>query len=210
MHKHFKCVGNTTSIVDKIVATLLIPAYRFIFYPLLTTKLPSFVKQVEAGLFVWLISTLVNLSLDTVGHLHSNTTSCMFDMHSPGSVNTLPIPKYLLLIPDILRGMGNLMISCTALEFFMAQVPLFVRGTTMGVVSTLIFLGELIYEGIVIIISKVDMSMATPSCGFYYYLNPPNTVISTVHYYCQEIQAEREGEACQHTGHSRGALQEIL
>ena len=40
----------------------------------------------------------------------------------------------------------------------------------MGVVSTLIFLGELIHEGIVIIISKVDMSMATPSCGFYYYL----------------------------------------
>ena len=30
----------------------------------------------------------------------------------------------------------------------------------------------------------------------------PNTVTSPVHYCCQEIQATREGQARQHTGHS--------
>ena len=39
---------------------------------------------------------------------------------------------------------------------------------------------------------------------------PHNAVTSPVHYCCQAIQAEREGEARQHTGHSRGALREIL
>ena len=61
----FKCVGLMPSIVDNIVATLLIPAYRFIFYPLLRTKLPKFFKRIGAGMFVCFISTLVNLSLDS-------------------------------------------------------------------------------------------------------------------------------------------------
>ena len=61
----FKCVGLTPSIVDNIVATLLIPAYRFIFFPLLRTKLPKFFKRIGAGMFVCFISTLVNLSLDS-------------------------------------------------------------------------------------------------------------------------------------------------
>ena len=166
----FKCVDLTPSIVDNIVATFLIPAYRFILYPLLRTKLPNFLKRVGAGAFIWLISTLVNLGLDTVGHLHSNTTSCMFDTQPPGSANTLPVPIYWLLIPDILHGTGNVMVYCTGLELLLAQTPLFLRGTAIGMALTVLIVGALIHEGVVMILSNFDMSKATPSCGFYYYL----------------------------------------
>ena len=166
----FECVGLTPFIVDNIVATLLIPAYRFIFFPLLRTKLPKFFKRIGAGMFVCFISTLINLSLNIVGHLHSNTTSCMFAIQPPGSTNTLPVPIYWLLIPDILHGTGGLMISCTALEFLMAQTPLFVRGIAIGMTVTVTIVGVLVHAGLVRILSKFDMSKVTPSCGFYYYL----------------------------------------
>ena len=62
------------------------------------------------------------------------------------------------------------MIYCTAFEFLMAQTPLFVRGTAIGMAVTVIIVGALVHEGLVMILSKFDMSKATPSCGFYYYL----------------------------------------
>ena len=62
------------------------------------------------------------------------------------------------------------MILCTALEFLMAQTPLFVRGTAIGTVVIVLVAGALAHEGVVMILAKFDMSKATPSCGFYYYL----------------------------------------
>ena len=95
----------------------------------------------------------------------------MFDTQPPGSANTLPVPIYWLLILDILHGTASLIIYYTALEFLMAQTPLSVRGTAIGMtVIGITIVGVLVHEGLVMILSKFDMSKAMPSCGFYYYL----------------------------------------
>ena len=181
--------------------------YNFQVHLISTTiqNIPSLLKRIGVGLVV---GSLLDLTLDTVGHINSNNTQCMFDTHHPGSANTLPIPLYWPLISDITIGVGAVIVACSFIEFVMAQTPNRMRGFMMGMAYTLLGIGYLVHQGLQLLIGHFNKAM--PSCGFYYYvpgaINPSNTVNSTVHHCCQAIQAEREGEACQHTGHSRGAL----
>ena len=104
---------------------------------------------------------------DTVGHLHSNTTHCMFDTNTE-STDSLPIPLYWLLIMDVVGGVGLLLVACTSFEFLMPQTPNRMRGVMM-------VLG-LAASGIIALVNKLlqvifhQFNTATPSCGFYYYL----------------------------------------
>ena len=67
-----------------------------ISYPVFYNYAHSMLKRIGAGLFLCFVSILINLTLSTVGHLHSNTTHCMFDTNT-GSTDTLPIPLYWLI-----------------------------------------------------------------------------------------------------------------
>ena len=80
--------------IAMMLPILLIPAYRFIMFPLLRNRIPSLIKRAGAGLVIMLIGNLLNLTVDTIGHLHSNNTQCMFSDTSHGSANSLPIPLY--------------------------------------------------------------------------------------------------------------------
>ena len=90
--KNFKCITGLQEIFFYTTTILLIPVYRFIVYPLLHKHIPSLMKRIGAGLFLCLVGSLLNLTLDTVGHMNSNNTQCMFDTHHPGSAATLSIP----------------------------------------------------------------------------------------------------------------------
>ena len=74
--------------------------------PLLQNRIPSLMKRAGTGFVLVFIGTLLDLTLDTIGHLHSNNTHCMFDTYSHGSANTLPVPLYWLLLSDIVFGIG--------------------------------------------------------------------------------------------------------
>ena len=67
----------------------------------------------------------------------------MFDTHQPGSANTLPISLYWPLISDITVGVGAVLVSCSSIEFIMAQTPNRMRGFMMGTVCTLLGIGYL-------------------------------------------------------------------
>ena len=154
--------------IDMFLPILLIPAYRFITLPLLHNRIPSLLKRAGAGLVLMLIGNLLNLTVDTIGHLHSNNTQCMFNETSHGSANSLPIPLYWLLISDTVFGVGHTLVICSSLEFIMAQSPNRMRGVMMGLGTVLLGFGLLIHYGLEKFIKH--FSNATPSCGFYYYL----------------------------------------
>ena len=147
---------------------LLIPAYRFIVFPLLHNRIPSLIKRAGAGLVIILIGNLLNLTVDTIEHLHSNNTQCMFSDTSHGSANSLSIPLYWLLIPTIVSGVGQTIILCSSLEFIMAQSPNSMRGVMMGLATVFLGFGSLVLYGLEQVLAH--FSNATPSCGFYYYL----------------------------------------
>ena len=153
------------SIIQWLLSLFLIPAYQFILQPMFSHYIPSLLKRIGAGLFLSLVSTLLNLTLDTVGHLHDNTTHCMFDLEYS---NTLPIPIYWVLISDILYGVAVTLVVCSTLEFVLAQSPNKMRGVFVGLTFSSVFLANIIQDIVKILVQ--EHSTATPSCGFYYYL----------------------------------------
>ena len=161
------CIAAMKELVFHLTPVLLIPFYRFILYPVFYNYIPSMLKRVGTGLFLCLIGTLMNLTLDTVGHLHSNTTHCMFDTNT-GSHESLFIPLYWLLIMDIINGVGGTLVVCTSIEFIMAQTPNRMRGVMMGLGMTTAGISILAHELIKQLFWHFNIS--TPSCEFYYYL----------------------------------------
>ena len=152
-----------------VLPLLLIPAYRFIVFPLLHNRIPSLIKRVGAGLVIILIGNLLNLTVDTIEHLHSNNTQCMFSDTSHGSAaNSLSIPLYWLLISASVSGVGQTLVLCSSLEFIMAQSPNRMRGVMMGLATVFLGFGCLVLYGLQRVLAH--FSNATPSCGFYYYL----------------------------------------
>ena len=135
--------------------------------PLFHNCIPSLTKRAGTGFVLYLIGTLLNLTLDTIGHLHSNNTHCMFDTYSE-SANTLPIPLYWLLLSDIVFGIGAAIALATIIEFVMAQSPHSMRGVMMSVFLIMFFFATAINYGLQLLFGH--FSNATPSCGFYYYL----------------------------------------
>ena len=155
-------------IVAMMLPILLIPAYRLIVFPLLHNRIPSLIKRAGAGLAIMLIGNLLNLTVDTIGHLHSNNTQCMFSETNSGSANSLSIPLYWLLIPYTVTGVGQVIITSSSIEFAMAQSPNRMRGVMMGLGTVLLYFGTLVHYGLERVLEH--FSNATPSCGFYYYL----------------------------------------
>ena len=153
-----------------VLPLILIPAYRFIVFPLLHNHIPSLLKIVGASLVIIIIGNLLNLTVDTIEHLHSNNTQCMFNESetSHGSANSLSIPLYWLLIPAIVNGVGQTLLLCSSLEFVMAQSPSRMRGVMMGLATVFLGFGCLVVYGLQRVLAY--FSNATPSCGFYYYL----------------------------------------
>ena len=166
--QNFDCVASLREIIFYSIAVILIPVYRFIVFPLLHKHIPSLLKRIGTGLVLCLIGLSINLTLDTVGHMNSNNTQCMFDTQHPGSDNTLPIPLYWPLISDIVIGVGAVIAACSATEFVMAQTPNRMRGVMMGVGFMLLAAGFVAHNGLQLLIGHFNK--ATPSCGFYYYL----------------------------------------
>ena len=155
-------------IIAFVLPLLLIPAYRFIVFPLLHNRIPSLIKRAGAGLVIMLIGSLLNLTVDTIEHLHSNNTQCMFSDRSNGSANSLSIPLYWLLISASVSGVGQTFVVCSSLEFVMAQSPNRMRGVMTGLATVFIGFRYLALSGLEYILEH--FSNASPSCGFYYYL----------------------------------------
>ena len=163
------CVESLTELAIYSTAVIMIPLYRLILFPLIKNKLPNYSKRVGAGLVLVFISTLLDLTLDTIGHTLSNSTQCMFDTSSVPA-NTLPISPYWLLIRDLVIGFGYLLIFVNLTEVFLAQIPISLRGTAIGIGMIMVAIGHTIRSGIILILSQLEINNVTPSCGFYYYL----------------------------------------
>ena len=164
-----RCVESLTELAIYSTAVIMIPVYRLILFPLIRNKLPNYLKRVGAGLVLVFISSLLDLTLDTIGHTLSNSTQCMFDTSSVPA-NTLPISPYWLLIRDLAIGLGCLLILINVTEVFLAQIPISLRGTAIGIGIIMVAIGHIIRSGIILILSQLNLNNVSPSCGFYYYL----------------------------------------
>ena len=159
------CINSLQHVIYYILAILLIPIYQLVLLPLLHNRIPSLIKLITAGLFLCFIVSLMDLTMDTIGHSYRNITQCMF---TADPESALPIPFYWVLVSDVLNGIGALLIVCSIAEFLMAQTPNRMRGVMTGLGVTLVGAGSLLHQGLESLLRHFHK--ATPSCGFYYYL----------------------------------------
>ena len=135
------CVGRLRHIILYSSAVILLPIYRFAVFPVLHNRIPSLIKRGAAGMVLCCLGILMNLTLDTVGHLHSNSTiECMFVDNR--STNTIPIPFYWLILSDLAIGIGTAGLFCSSIEFIMAQTPNRMRGVMMGFAVMMLSFGS--------------------------------------------------------------------
>ena len=160
------CVADLKEFILSLTAVLLIPAYRFILYPVFYKYIPSMLKRIGIGLFLCFVGTLVNLSLDTVEYLHNNTSQCM--LHSSTGQLLIPTPIYWVLIVNIIYGVEYTLVFCSVLELTMAQTPNRMRGIMIGLVFTI--QGISMLAGFLLQLLFHQFNTVSPCCGFYYYL----------------------------------------
>ena len=117
------------------VAVICIIILQLIIVPCCPNRIPMLLKRIWLGLFLVLISAIVTaiISNNVIGNLdtrnnhndssNSSTIGCMEKVW----------PYYVILIPDIMSGMGLFFSLTSQLELILAQAPHSMQGLLIGI-----------------------------------------------------------------------------
>ena len=170
---------------------VLIPVYRFIVYPLIHKYVPSLLKMIGAGLFLSLVSTVIHTVVTAVEYFSEQSQN--FTMP-----DTPQVSLYWILVVEYLNGIGAVVTTVFAAEFAMAQTPNRMRCIIMGLVIAI--LGWTRHGGDFITKIFHVFKVSQRSMFYCYLVVPPLAMLMLIIFVvAQAIQAEREGEARQHT-----------
>ena len=127
-------VGETMG-VKLISALLASPIFLSVFViPILELlyrlcgRRPSMLGKLRLAMLMYVISTGINLLIDTVGHSRSNTEQCMFTVDS----SHIRVHSSFILLPALLSSLATVIINVTSMEFIIAQSPYSMRGMLIG------------------------------------------------------------------------------
>ena len=122
---------------------ILFPTYIFTVFSLLRKKSVTQFTRMRIGVVVGFLGVASLFIIDVVGHSMktlrtnvSNHSQCMFQMHRNGSMLTYPSLNMhwsVFIPPNLLLGIGPLIIITTTYEFILAQSPQSMKGLIIGV-----------------------------------------------------------------------------
>ena len=159
-----------SSYSEAIFAAISIPIYEVLIYPLVRNRIPSMLKRLGIGAILIIIFNLIQLSIDTIGHIAEPSASCMF--------NTSGIPldidyTWVRASSNFLVAVQMLIFLVAILEFTLAQAPYNMKGLLVGIVLSLIFSTFPIGYGI-FVAWDTNYKLTKhwkPSCGFWFFLS---------------------------------------
>ena len=173
--------GSVMTIVSTV---FLFPFYIWIVFFLLCKKIPKLFTRLGIGIVLSLLGVTSLLVIDTVGHAInrttvSNYTQCMFRAIPNSPINpNLDMHWAVLIPPNLLLGIGPLLVIATTLEFISAQSPQSMKGLLVGVFFAIRGLFQFLNS-----ISIIPLSLKQPwaseemiehppitNCGFVYLL----------------------------------------
>ena len=120
---------------------ILFPSYIFAVFYLLRNKSIRLFLRIKFGIVLCLLGVLSLIIIDLIGHsLKNNTfnhTQCMFQVYRMSN-ETLAYPALdmhwsVLIPPNLLLGIGPLIVVTTTFEFISAQSPQSMKGLIIGV-----------------------------------------------------------------------------
>ena len=162
----FLCVQHLKVIVFNGTPIILIPIYRLILYPFIHNCVQGISKITGTGLFICLVTTVLQLQILSIGHFYSNASHCIFnDFTESGTIN---VSLHWVLIIDLVNGVGVVLVMCSLFELIVAQTPNRMRGIMMGLLITVIGIG--VFANALVTKTFQQFQTASPSCVFYYYL----------------------------------------
>ena len=149
---------------------------------------------------------VITLAVSSIRHFYSNASQCIFDDNA--DTGTIPIPIFWVLVVDSINGVGVVLTTCSSLEFVMAQTPNKRRGIIVGI---FIAVGGFNVLGNCLLTTLLPNNHSKLCVLLLPGTIPAHTVdTSSVCYSSQALQAEKEGQAHQHTPHSGGTLCKVL
>ena len=151
-----------------------VPLYEFAIYPLTRNWIPSTLKRVGISALGTIIVASIALSVDMVGHSHTNATmslECMFVANTTSS-STVDINYFWVGIPlSIIIGIELLTLFVSLFEFICAQTPYDMKGLIVGLGFCAVALSEtLVGVSLIPWVLAWPQPQTYPTCAFWFYL----------------------------------------
>ena len=174
-----------------LISALVFPLYVWFIFSFLRNRMPRIMIRLSVGILFLFLGVVSMLIVDVVGHsVHLNTDTlnttvshdlCMFHARShDGYLHypTLNLHWSVLIPPNILLGIGPLLIETTTLEFISAQSPHSMKGFHVGIFFAIKGLFQLLGSITIIPVSlkhpfgihSFNLLPTFISCGFIYLL----------------------------------------
>ena len=165
-----ECLLGSTYMINFCIALLIIP-WKITFLGNYCRRYKCFstlLRQIGIGIILSITGKAILTGFDFYAKVSNNNTFCLFSDTAnitENDVVSFPIDYRLLLIPNVVNGLGALLIIPTSLEFIVAQAPLEMRGLYLG----MMFTTRGIYEelGWYLIKPFKQSPWLWPSCEFY-------------------------------------------
>ena len=156
------------------VIILGVPLYEFAIYPLTRNWIPSTLKRVGISALGTIIVASIALSVDMVGHSHTNATmslECMFVANTTSN-STVDINYLWFGIPlSIIIGIELLTLFVSLFEFICAQTPYDMKGLIIGLGFCALALSDALTGASLLTWVHAWLQPPTyPTCTFWFYL----------------------------------------
>ena len=155
-----------------VIVILGIPLYELAIYPLARNWIPSTLKRVGIGAVGTIIVASVALSVDMVGHAHTNATvECMFVENRTAS-SVVDINFLWVGIPlSVVSGIELATLVAALFEFSCAQTPYMMKGLIIGLGLSAVALSSVLSGATLTGWTHAWSQPVTyPTCAFWFYL----------------------------------------
>ena len=121
---------NFSSAVSKVIAMIGLLIIQLLIVPFFSRYIPNLLRRMWIGLFFFFLSSVsvtvisVNIAKSLPNTNHTN------DTHQLCSNNIWPY--YVLIVPEVLTGIGMLISLASQVEFIFAQAPCTMQGILLG------------------------------------------------------------------------------
>ena len=157
-------------------AILIIVLHEILFYPIFHRCLPRLesIQKAFIGMFLQLVRLLILMAYQIVAQhnysvVNSNniTTPCLFYAHQ-GTLSS-SFDYHWMAIPDFIVSISYMILYTGAVEYFSAHVFYFMKGLTVGVTYSSVFLSGAVWLILSIPFTNRALSyIPVTSCGFWY------------------------------------------
>ena len=155
-----------------VIVILAIPLYELAIYPLARNWIPSTLKRVGITAIGTILVASVALSVDMVGHAHTNATvECMFVVNGTSS-SVVDIDYLWIGIPlSVVIGIEAVSLYVALFEFLCAQAPYTMKGLIIGLSFFAVALSSALTGATVTTwVHAWSQPVTYPTCAFWFYL----------------------------------------